>query len=141
MTMLPFLVFDLPTIGAFALAAILVAVVYLIYRDIRMIMQMVVDLREEFMLLRLGTGDAGSDEDEEEEEDECDAGDGIEDLDGADDEYRALEGCPLPLRTQASHSAPAFQTIVEEDDGTDDDASGDAEGYSEVRDPVGSVEE
>lgn len=68
--MIPFIVFDVPTFSAFAAAAILVATVYLIYRDIRLIMQMVNDLREEFMVLHLTSkqSDHSADGDETETE-------------------------------------------------------------------------
>ena len=68
---------DLTTIGV--LASIFIAIVYLIYRDIRVIMQTVVDLREEFMMLQLGkqslaqddeTGCYGEEHDEEDEDEE-----------------------------------------------------------------------
>ena len=80
--MIPCVVFDFQTLGAFALAAILIATVYLIYRDIRMIMQMVNDLREEFMVLQLtckpGCGatddneaDLDADDDDDDDDDPC----------------------------------------------------------------------
>lgn len=79
--MIPCVVFDLPTLGAFAMAAVVIVVVYLIYRDIRMIMQMITDLREEFMMLQVqGDGQSVEEghapeafnfhEDEHEDEDE-----------------------------------------------------------------------
>lgn len=67
--MIPCVVFDFQTLGAFALAAILIAVVYLIYRDIRLIMQMINDLREEFMLLQLSFKPGEDDEEDEDGED------------------------------------------------------------------------
>ena len=88
---------DLTTIGV--LASIFIAIVYLIYRDIRVIMQTVVDLREEFMMLQLGkqslaqddeTGCYGEEHDEEDEdeeggEDEEEEEDDEDEADGADD--------------------------------------------------------
>ena len=68
--MISYLLFDLPTLGAFALAAVLIATVYLIYRDIRLIMQMMNDLREEFMMMQLASAHGGADEDEESDDDE-----------------------------------------------------------------------
>jgi hypothetical protein len=91
--MIPCVVSDLPTFGAFALAAILIATVYLIYRDIRMIMQMVNDLREEFMVLHLTCKQAGGgcpvvddDGDVEDDDDELD-GDEMEYGEEEDNDY------------------------------------------------------
>lgn len=126
--MIPCILFDLPTIGAFALASILVATVYLIYRDIRMIMQMVVDLREEFMALQIGKhpaahADDGEDEEEEEDsdedfEEECDegdhdrmdpdeGGDGV----GADQEESAVED-QIGSSEPGAASFPSRQPVI-----------------------------
>ena len=77
--MLPCVVFDLPTFGVLTFAVGLIVTIYLIYRDIRMMMQMVMDLREEFMVLSMvkpqnqeadAEGGDGHYEDEEEEDDD-----------------------------------------------------------------------
>lgn len=44
---------DMPQVGAATLALALAALLYLIYRDLRMLVQMVVDLKEEVMISRM----------------------------------------------------------------------------------------
>jgi hypothetical protein len=51
--MFRFVVVDMPQIGAATIALALAALLYLIYRDMRMVVQMVVDLKEEVMISRM----------------------------------------------------------------------------------------
>ena len=84
--MIPCVVFDFQTLGALALAAVLIATVYLVYRDIRMIMQMVNDLREEFMMLQMSCQQTSDGEDDEEEDAASEEEDGSEvDEDASED--------------------------------------------------------
>lgn len=57
--MYPFLLLDFQTFGSLVMMIAICAATYMIYRDVRLMMQMIVDLREDFMLLqmskRLGT--------------------------------------------------------------------------------------
>ena len=59
------MVVDMPQVGAATLALMLAALLYMIYRDLRMLVQMVVDLKEEVMISRMasGLGKEGFDED------------------------------------------------------------------------------
>lgn len=62
--MFRFVVVDMPQVGAATLAVLLAALLYMIYRDLRMLVQMVVDLKEEVMISRMATS-AGEDFDNE----------------------------------------------------------------------------
>ena len=53
--MFRFVVVDMPQVGAATIALALAALLYMIYRDLRMLVQMVVDLKEEVMLSRMAT--------------------------------------------------------------------------------------
>ena len=53
--MFRFVVVDMPQVGAATLAVLLAALLYMIYRDLRMLVQMVVDLKEEVMISRMAT--------------------------------------------------------------------------------------
>ena len=89
--MIPCVVFDFQTLGALALAAVLIATVYLIYRDIRMIMQMVNDLREEFMMLQMScqqTADGEEDEENEDDDDDEEEDASSEEADSDEDEAK-----------------------------------------------------
>lgn len=72
---------QIPMISNIAIAALLGISLYFIYKDIRMMTTMINDLREEFMVLKLGGGDLDDDEsvvsedvaeeEEEETDDDC----------------------------------------------------------------------
>jgi len=68
--MFRFVVLDLPHIGLAVLAIALVAMLYLINRDLRMLVQMVVDLKEEVVITGMVSRARNDRDDEEDEEDE-----------------------------------------------------------------------
>lgn len=64
--MFRFVVVDMPQVGAATLVLVIVALLYFMYRDIRMLVQMVLDMREEMMITQMSSGDTNSDSEDAE---------------------------------------------------------------------------
>ena len=117
--MFRFVVLDLPQLGAIAMAAVVVALLYLLYRDMRSLIHMVMDLREEMMIGRMsGREESG------ESRQSCVAGGEKRDQDEKD---REVEDITSPL-VEAGSDGGAGEKCALQEGNTADDVSVDASG-------------